>query len=186
MKNFGRLSVTLTLFLLLSVLLVACGGGGGETVEVTTTDSGFKQATTTGMTLQWKIDGDTIEISVQSPEQGWVAVGFDPETIMRGANMVMGYVEDGEVSIADHYADQLTNHSKDTELGGQDNVTVIDGSEDENGTTIHFSMPLDSGDEYDKPLAEGETHKVMLAYGTSDNYTEQHSEDDRTTVELEL
>lgn len=186
MRKVGRLSVTISVALLLSVALVACGGGDGEEAEVTTSESGFSQVEAVGMTFEWMIDGDTIEIRVQSPEQGWVGVGFDPETIMRGANMIMGYVENGEATIADHYGNQLTNHTSDTELGGSDDVTLIEGSEDEDGTTLHFSMPLDSGDEYDKPLTEGETHTLMLAYGTEDNFTEQHPSDGRTTLEIDL
>jgi hypothetical protein len=186
MRQIGRRSLFPVLAGLLALTLAACGGGGGEEAEVQTTESGQKMVEAAGMTFEWSIDGDTIEMTVTSPEQGWVAVGFDPETIMKGANMILGYVEDGEVTVGDHYGDQLTNHSSDEELGGSDHVTVIDGSEDESGTTISFSIPLDSGDEYDKALEEGQTHTVMLAYGTEDNFTEQHPSDGRATVEVEL
>jgi len=178
-----------TVILAAVVLLAGCGGGGGgsEEAEVETTDAGFNMIEKAGMTWQWKIEGGTMEVILESPEQGWLAVGFDPQTVMKGANMIMGYVDGGEVSIADHFADKLTDHSSDEELGGTSDVTLIEGSESEEGTRLHFEMPLDSGDsEYDTVLAEGETHKVMLAYGTEDNFTQQHPSDGRAVFEVEL
>ncbi len=183
MKKTGLVLAIVTVF---ALILTACGNGGEET-EVTSTDDGFKQVVANEMTFMWKIDGDSIEIVLRSPLQGWVSVGFDPQTIMKGANMVMGYVDsDGEVVARDHFADQLTSHSADTELGGTDNVTIIGGEENENGTVLHVSIPLDSGDEYDTVLAEGETHKVMLASSGADDFTTQHPDDKKVVFEVEL
>ena len=181
-------STTVVLFMALFVLaLASCGGGGEkEAAEVETLDSGFKQVETMDMAFQWKVDGDTLEVILESPESGWVAAGFDPDSIMKGANFIIGYVQNGEPQVKDHWGNSPIKHSDDEELGGSNDVTVIEGSEDENGTMLHFSIPLDSGDEYDKPLTAGETYKVLLAYSPSDDFVTQHSEDSRGSVEIEL
>jgi len=169
----------------IALVLAACGGGKPE-VEVTTNAQGFKQVEAIDMVLQWKISGSTIEIIVTAPGDGWVGVGFDPEEFMKGANFILGYVADGTTTIQDHYGNQLINHAHDSDLGGTDDVTVLGGSEDANGTMLHFSIPLDSGDQYDKPLSAGTKHKVLLAYGTTDDYGTQHAQTHRTSLELTL
>ncbi len=155
--------------------------------EVTETDEGFKRVEAIDMTLEWRVDGDMAEFIVTSPEQGWVGVGFDPEATMRGADIIIGYVEDdGNVVIEDHYGDQLTTHRPDTELGGTDDVELIAGELTDGGTMLHFRRPLDSGDEYDNPLNPGETHTFMLAYGTSNDLSSDHGTDSRTSFDVEF
>lgn len=155
--------------------------------EVTVTEAGFKRVETIGMTLEWRVDGDMAEFIVTSPEQGWVGVGFDPQTSMRGADLIIGYVEaDGNIVIEDHYGDQLTTHVPDTELGGTDDVELIGGELTSDGTMLHFRRPLDSGDEYDNPLRPGETHTIMLAYGTANDLTSDHGTRNRTSFNVEF
>lgn len=185
MKFTARSVLAATAILAAGLVFVACGGGEPE-IEVTTNSQGYKQIETIDMNFQWKISGSSIEMIVFAPADGWVGVGFDPQEFMKGANFVLGYVADGAAAIEDHYGNQLINHAKDTELGGTDDVTLISGVENSSGTTLRFSIPLDSGDEYDKPLTAGSTHKVVLAYGLADDFTTAHSETTRTTVELEL
>lgn len=168
-------------------VLAGCGPRKGPGVAVTTAADGYKEVTQIGMTLKWKIQGDALDIIVQSPEKGWVGVGFDPQTLMKGADIVLGYVgADGKVAIQDAYADQLTSHKSDVDLGGTDNVTVIGGEETASGTTLHYSIPLNSGDKFDKVLTAGSKHKVMLAYGTTDDFAGVHAKEHRVVFEVEL
>ena len=155
--------------------------------EVTLTDDGFKHVETIGMTLRWRVDGDMAEFIVTAPEQGWVGVGFDPESVMRGADIIIGYVEaDGTVVIEDHWGDALTSHRPDTELGGTDDVEIIGGERTNSGTMLHFRRPLDSGDQYDRPLTPGENHTIMLAYGPAADTTSEHQRDARTSFRVEF
>lgn len=107
---------------------------------------------------------------------------------MKGADYVIGYVADGEGFVEDHYGHQVVGHELDTVLGGTDDVTLIAVSESaEDGTMLHFSIPLDSGDEYDKTLVEGQTHKIQLAYHVSnDDFVSRHSENARIEIAVEL
>ena len=57
----------------------------------------------------------------------------------------------------------------------------------QNGVTeLRFTIPLDSGDRYDRVLAAGKTYKVNLAYGRQgqDNFNAYHGA--RTQVEITL
>jgi hypothetical protein len=167
-----------------AAILIGCGS---PALEVTETADGFRRVETIGMTLQWRVQGDTAEFIVTSPEQGWVGVGFDPVTTMRGADIIIGYVEsDGTVVIEDHYGHQLTAHRPDTDLGGTDDVEVIGGERTGDGTKLHFRRPLDSGDEYDNPLVPGGTHKIMLAYGRTRDFSSDHGRNARTSFEVEF
>ena len=166
-----------------AALLAACE----PPPEVEETAEGFTRVEAIEMTLEWRVDGDMAEFIVTSPAQGWVGVGFDPESAMRGADFVIGYVEnDGNVVIEDHYGDRLTNHTADTELGGTDDVELIAGELTNDGTMLHFRRPLDSGDEYDNPLTPGETHTILLAYGNANDLTSDHGPDQRTSFDVEF
>jgi len=47
--------------------------------------------------------------------------------------------------------------------------------EEDGVTRFEVRIPLDSGDEYDKPLQPGSTYPVIAAVGTSDSFDARHS-----------
>lgn len=55
--------------------------------------------------MQWQVTGDQITVQMNAPTTGWVAVGFDPASMMAEANMIIGYVENGTLTIADDSGD---------------------------------------------------------------------------------
>lgn len=138
----------------------------------------------TGMSLYWSIVGGKLYLGLKSPGHGWTAVGFDPDgPMMKGADILMGFVKDGEVAVEDHYADGQVTHKHDDELGGTDDIEESAGSEDESGTALEFVRPLRTDDEYDKPIRPGEMF-VMLAYADSDDWTSYHKK--RNTVAVDF
>jgi len=138
-----------------------------------------------GVTFAWKADGDTLHGKVSAKTKGWVAVGFNPVKKMEGANYIIGYVKDGEVTVADHFGDKATGHSPDEKLGGTSDVTVVGGSEEGKVTTIEFTIPMNSADKYDSVLsADGDTI-VLLAYGPDrDSFKPRHKGRAMKTVNL--
>ena len=168
--------------------------GNGDTDSTTTDDTttddttidadGFKVETKDDFTIKWKIEGSTISVKVSAPTSGWVAVGFDPTSRMKDANIVIGYVENGEVFIRDDYGSATTAHEADTEAGGTDNLTNKSGTETNGTTEIAFTMPLDSGDSRDRILKEGTSYTIIMAYGSSDSFTIKHST--RTSTNFKL
>jgi len=138
----------------------------------------WQELTVDGFTLRWAtLEGGNLGIELTGPTTGWVAVGFDPEQMMQGANLIIGYVESGTPSLRDDWGVALTSHASDVSLGGSDDVTVDGGSESGGETTIEFTIPLDSGDDYDNPMEPGSTYPVILARGPdgADDFTTYHA-----------
>ncbi len=144
---------------------VADGGTDSEAEEEDGTDVPFKSATHEGHELRWRVIGENLEVSISYATTGWVAVGFNPTRMMRDANIIIGYVADGEAVITDQFGNSTITHRPDEDLGGTYDLTNTAGTEEDGVTTLSFVMPLDSGDEYDRPLEQGETYTVIVAHG---------------------
>jgi hypothetical protein len=145
----------------------------------------WSETTVGDMTLRYAIDGDDLLLEIAAPTRGWVALGFEPTRAMAGANILIGYVDgSGSVSVEDHFGDGLFTHRQDTRLGGTRDVAVIGGSESSAGTVVTFSIPLDSGDQYDKTLEPDTTVHVILAWGANDNISRRHRRRYSTTIHL--
>jgi hypothetical protein len=59
-------------------------------------------------------------------------------------------------------------------LGGSFDIGNYGGFESEAETIIYFTIPLDSGDIYDKQLLIDESYPLILAYGNADNTVGMH------------
>ncbi|MBN2379417.1 PKD domain-containing protein [candidate division WOR-3 bacterium] len=137
----------------------------------------YQEITKEEITLKWKTYGDNLYVVLSAPTTGWVSVGLDPSADNhKDANIIIGYVKEGVPYIQDNYGTSQYLHEADVELGGTDDVQSWMGTEIEGVTEISFSIPLDSGDPYDKPLLPGETYKVILAHGPNgaDDFTSKH------------
>ena len=178
----------LALLLVVAMTVPLFAGGGqeqGADAPVPLRD-GFTQGEAAGVDLQWRVEGENITVQMTAPTTGWVAVGFDPTRMMADANMIIGYVANGELSIADDYGTGNTVHGRDTDNGGTDNIIEAEGTEENGRTKITFTIPLDSGDVTDRPLAVSESYKVIVAYGPDgeDNFDAYHAA--RGSLEMEL
>ena len=166
--------------------LVACTSEDAikEKSATKTRDDGFFgiDDAATGMTLWWKFNTSTVTFEVVGQTTGWVAVGFEPTTKMNNANIIIGYVNAGAVSISDDFGSGLETHSQDSE----NNLSSVTGNETAGVTTIRFTIPKDSGDSKDKALSPGLRYTVMLAKGPSDDFTSSHTSTNsgRTTFSL--
>lgn len=94
----------------------------------------------------------------------------------RGANIIIGAVKSGKVKIEDHYGDRKRGHSSDEKLGGKNHVLDPSGEESDGVTTISFSLPLDTKEEWDKPIVPGKMSRVMIGYGDGrDSFNDRHA-----------
>ncbi len=135
----------------------------------------------TGIELSWQNDSTYLYVGLTSPGTGWVAIGFSPEQQMKGANIIIGAVENGEVVTQDHSGTAPTGHREDS----RSEIVQVAGTESAGKTTIEFSIPLQSDDPSDKALQSGQTVSIILAYhASSDSFTTRHSK--RTTTEITL
>ncbi len=127
------------------------------------------------MAVSWSIDKEQIHVKLTAKTTGWVAIGFDPEKAMQGADIIIGAVKKGKVRIEDHYGDRKRGHSPDKKLGGDNHVLNPTGEEVDGVTTICFSLALDSGDKWDKPIHAEGTSRMMIAYGSGrDSFKSRH------------
>jgi hypothetical protein len=172
------------LLLPLSAALTLLPGGCGEDDPFGPGD--WNSAQSSGIVLEWKVEANDLVVRLTAPSTGWVGVGFDPESGMRNANFVIGYVSDSGAHIRDDFGTSQSSHMSDLSLGGYDDVTYEDGYEEGGETQIEFVIPLDSGDIYDKPLLEGVSYTVLLAYGEdgADDFESQHEL--TTSIEIEI
>jgi hypothetical protein len=125
--------------------------------------------------IRWLADDQYIYIGIKAKTTGWVAIGFEPSSGMKDADMVFGFVQSGKTIISDQFSTGTYGpHSPDTELGGTDDILESGGKEEGGFTIIEFKRTLDTGDRYDKALAEGAI-KIIWAYGPDDEITKKHA-----------
>jgi len=128
------------------------------------------------VTIHWFNDANVLRVGLESPANGYVSIGFDPEDRMEGANYIVAYVEEGEVYIRDDFGIGPTSHAADTDRGGTDNILSYGGTEWADHTVVEFSIPLDSGDAQDKALRPGWTYDILVAYhDLLDGFSGRHS-----------
>lgn len=162
--------------------------GGGEGIDGMVKDGEYDfTARFAGGDLQlhWKVVGDDIRLAIRALTDGWVSLGIDPEERMQGADMIIGWVVDGDPVVHDAYATGPTGpHPPDVGLGGTYDITSYNGTEDGGWTTIELLRPLSTGDPYDKPVPLNGTLSILWAFGDSDEFDDVHAERGTGTIEV--
>jgi hypothetical protein len=111
---------------------------------------------------------------MKAKTSGWLAVGTQPGTTMKDADLVMGFVSDGKAIVYDLYSTgDFGPHPPDTELGGTNDILEFGGKEMGGYTTIEFKRLLGTGDKYDRPFSLG-ANTIMWSYGSDDQSTKKH------------
>lgn len=179
------------IYLLLIVMLAVGIGtplfaGGSQESEPVVDEQNQSVILAENWEFSWEISESEIEFTLSAPTTGWVAIGFNPSTMMKDADYRIAYVEGSDVFIRDDFGNRLTSHVSDDQLGGAQHGRAISGSESNGVTTVVFAMPLEAGDEYDESFVAGQEYKVILAYAPDggDNFTSKHVE--RTSVDIVL
>ncbi|MEN8208689.1 MAG: DOMON domain-containing protein [Candidatus Fermentibacteria bacterium] len=147
----------------------------------------WQEVNVSGFTLRWATTSATeLSVELSAPTTGWVAVGFDPTAGMQNGNILIGYVSGASVYIRDDFGVAPTSHAADTSLGGTNDFTIDGGSESGGTTEIQFTIPLNSGDVYDRVLDPGNMYAVILARGQNgaDDFTSYHAAYASTEIEL--
>ena len=211
MKNTGSIPVILLLCVLMISLLPACQPAprapsppaatppaAAQPAPIVTPATAMKwvadgvisadeyaQTKTYGdLSISWSNDSDYIYIGLKAKTAGWVAVGLGPETFMKNADIIMGSVKDGALTIADTFSTgEFGPHPPDTQLGGTDDILASAGKTANGYTVVEFKRKLDTGDKFDKPLVKG-INKIIWAYANEPVLTIKHSS--RGPGEIEL
>ncbi|NYT07332.1 MAG: hypothetical protein GKC05_03640 [Methanomicrobiales archaeon] len=128
------------------------------------------------MAVYWKHDGTRLYMGLWGQTTGFVAIGFEPSSAMKDADMVLGYVAGGQSTVLDQYATGTFGpHPSDTELGGSYDILASGGSESGGVTVIEFSRNLDTGDRFDKALTPGNAVRFIWSMADADVPTVQHN-----------
>lgn len=136
----------------------------------------------TGMTLYWQNDETNLYVGLISPGTGWAGVGFSQQTGKPGSNIIIGVVDDGQVTIRDAYGVTKRLHRTDQ----VSSLLSTGGSEADGQTVLEFSIPLANADSEDVPLAPGQVVQVILAYqATKDSLTTMHTRYAMTQIQLD-
>jgi len=124
--------------------------------------------------IRWISDEQHIYIAMKAKTSGWVAVGIQPGSMMKDADMMFGFVKDGKTMVSDTFSTgSYGPHPPDTDLGGKNNILEFGGREEGGYTIIEFKRALTTGDKYDHPLSKG-VNKIIWAYGSDDELTPKH------------
>ncbi len=126
----------------------------------------------TGMQAYLEHDSTSLYVGLKSPGNGWIAIGFgnDPKGMEKGANVIMGYMDNGTLVIRDDYAPKIDGemeHDPVENFGGKSDIISAKGVEDSSGTTIEFIVPLNSNDKYNRHLEAGKIYPLIIAFNTS-------------------
>ncbi|MDR7869030.1 MAG: DOMON domain-containing protein [Sporomusaceae bacterium] len=122
-----------------------------------------------------RIEGDSVMLALKAQTKGWLALGIDPEEKMKGADMIFGYVKDGQAVISDMYSTGVVGpHPPDDKQGGTADITAAGGSHKDGVLVLEVKRKLNTGDSRDKPLKIGD-NKVIWAIGDAADAGVKHS-----------
>ncbi|XP_058125969.1 MOXD1 homolog 2-like [Anopheles ziemanni] len=112
--------------------------------------------------LLWSITGQDITFEVQARTKGYIGLGFSKDGTIYGADIVIGWVDQGQV----HFQDRHTKKHGDGEPlvdSSQDYVLLL-GYENQTHTVLRFKRKLDTCDvAYDVPITN-DTMRVIYMY----------------------
>eukprot|EP00850_Spirogloea_muscicola_P002048 SM000007S21008 [mRNA] locus=s7:1366209:1376064:- [translate_table: standard] len=103
---------------------------------------------------------------------GFVGLGISEVGSMKGSDIMVGHVKDGEAVVLDYFAYNQSLDKSGVLLDMQQDVTTISGEEstDANGTIwtyLEFKRPLVTGDCNDRDIDQGQVH-LIWSFGSSD------------------
>jgi hypothetical protein len=171
----------LTCLALVALLLVPATsfGQGGPEVDGEVLEGEYPLSATMGdghFELFWFIEGDTIQMAVRAQATGYVALGIDPESRMKGADMIIGWrTPSGDWEVHDTYALGETGpHPDDTDEGGTFDLNEYEVRESGGVTTMEFTRKLSTGDDLDKEIPTTGEVKFLWATSDDDEFSQYH------------
>eukprot|EP00735_Rhodelphis_limneticus_P013920 TRINITY_DN7885_c0_g1::TRINITY_DN7885_c0_g1_i1::g.23751::m.23751 TRINITY_DN7885_c0_g1::TRINITY_DN7885_c0_g1_i1::g.23751 ORF type:complete len:1216 (-),score=353.74,sp/Q9CXI3/MOXD1_MOUSE/32.74/9e-78,sp/Q9CXI3/MOXD1_MOUSE/33.91/3e-41,sp/Q9CXI3/MOXD1_MOUSE/32.85/2e-12,Cu2_monoox_C/PF03712.10/4e-28,Cu2_monoox_C/PF03712.10/4.2e-34,DOMON/PF03351.12/3.4e-28,DOMON/PF03351.12/1.3e-27,Cu2_monooxygen/PF01082.15/2.3e-26,Cu2_monooxygen/PF01082.15/7.2e-27,SapA/PF02199.10/3.3,SapA/PF02199.10/37 TRINITY_DN7885_ len=148
--------------LLLQCLLMTLAPSFGFTFDPSAFD--FTQQLNDAMTLYWKYNDTDITFGLDAQTTGWAAIGLSPHSSMIGADIMMGWVKSGVVSMTDRHATAFSTPPVDTE----NNLYNAQGGEEDGHTYLQWSRPRVTCDAEDMSLVSGTTYRVIFAFNDED------------------
>lgn len=123
-----------------------------------------------GMKVKWVIKDKHIQFELSAPTKGWLAIGFNETEALPNTYLVMACVVHGKVMVVEHKTLAPGNYQPITALGGQASVVLLGGKEQDNATTVQFSIPQQVADGFHKRLLPGSKWHLLMAYSREDDF----------------
>lgn len=165
--------------------LLISGGEGIPVVDGEIEDGEYAHAMEiAGAKVFWRNGAVVLFVGVTTPGTGWAAVGLDPTGQMHvGANIIIAALTNEGLIIEDQYGFccppfHLPDERRD--------LLEAAGKLTPSGFVLEFAIPLDSGDEQDRPLLPGQTYLGLLAYRrNSPDFRTKHTARGEFTLDLD-
>nr|CAB3263920.1 DBH-like monooxygenase protein 1 homolog [Phallusia mammillata] len=116
--------------------------------------------------LYWKFNQIHITFEVHGNTNGWVGIGISPGGSMMGADINVGWVNNGTATITDRHG--VTAGNTYPPLDTVQNVELLGGSECDGWTVLKFRRQLAACDDQDMEITT-DTMKVIYAWGSEDS-----------------
>ncbi|XP_022094715.1 DBH-like monooxygenase protein 1 [Acanthaster planci] len=113
--------------------------------------------------LEWSYTVEDVVFRVRAKTLGWVGLGFSPSGGMKGADLVIGWVQDGEAYLTDRFARANEQPQKDN----HQDYELLSGEEANQHTTLVFRRKLNTSDCQDMVLKSGTT-RLLWSYHEDD------------------
>lgn len=143
-----------------------------------------KKISKNGMQVSWKFSNSQIHFQMEAPTTGWLAIGFNTQENMTGTYLLMGKVENNQVTLVEHYTSSPGNYKPLTAYNVTTSVASIKGMESIHKTNVKFSLPIHPKNKYARELGEGNSYIMTLAFSQSDDF--QHHSIMRTAINVKL
>ncbi|MDD4029366.1 MAG: stalk domain-containing protein [Caldisericia bacterium] len=126
--------------------------------------------------FHYTIVNETLKGGIIADTKGWCAIGFDPETKMKGADIIQGWMVDEKPFATDSYGTkEFGPHPFDTDLGGTNNIQYFALSYQNDKIHFEFRRKLDTGDSFDKLFPIQGELPILWAYGSLSNHSSIHT-----------
>jgi DOMON domain len=136
-----------------------------------------------GVRLEYVIRDAQMHACMQAATRGWVTVGFNTQSTLDGARLVMGRVVDGRAQAQVHIA-KPPRHVHRLTREGRERVSEVSGSQSGGTTRVCFSMPLAAADQEDVKLSAGQSTHIILAWSHESDF--EHHSAQRSAVQVRL
>jgi len=126
--------------------------------------------------VHWRNDADELLMAMEGRTAGFVAIGFEPVQAMMGADMIMGWVSNGDPTVLDLNSTGIFGpHPPDEDLGGRDDILESGGNESSGWTVIEFKRKMNTGDPFDKSFQPGQKVNIIWSMSSSDSLAPRHN-----------
>lgn len=132
--------------------------------------NGNNQLTIDGMHIEWDFDGSLLTFTMQSPYQGWLALGFNERNDFLHSHLVQANVTHESVNLREQYVVGYGQQESVSTLGGQEAIIKYFGQEDDAGTFLQFTIDTKIEDAFHYPLKEGGSIWLICAYSMADDF----------------